>query len=223
MRLIQTFLCLLALAGFTSLAQASATAPVNGKDYLTLPSRQNTDSGKKIEIIEFFEYGCPHCYAFEPVLAAWLKKQGDNVSFKRVHVPRDANTEPRQRLYYTLEAMGLLEQNHGKVFNAMHVERMRITRDEHAFDFAERNGIDRNRFINAYRSFGVQSKVQRANSMMDSYKIDKWPMVVIDGRFETSPWQASEGNPGTTTEEQQQQLALQIMDFLVAKAKTETK
>lgn len=223
MRLIQTFLCVLALASFTPFAQATVSAPRDGQDYLTLPARQNSDSGKKIEVIEFFEYGCPHCFAFEPVLAAWLKKQGDNVQFKRVHVPRDENTEPRQRLFFTLESMGLLEQNHTKVFNAIHLERMRITRDEHAFDWAERNGIDRTRFINTYRSFGVQSKVQRANGMMDRYKVNQWPMIIVDGHYQTSPWQAAEGNPGTTTEEQQQQLALQIMDFLVAKAKAEAK
>ena len=223
MRLIRTFLCFLALAGFTSFAQASATAPQNGVEYLTLPTKQNTDSGKKIEVIEFFEYGCPHCNALEPVLADWLKKQGDKIQFKRVHVPRDANTEPRQRLYFTLESLGLLEQYHAKVFHAIHAERLRITRDEHAFDWAEKNGIERNRFVSVYRSFGVQSKVQRANRMMEAYKIDSWPMIVVDGRFLTAPYQASLGTPGTATEEQQQQLLLQVMDFLIARAKAENK
>ncbi len=223
MRLFQTFLCCLALAGFTSFAQASATAPRDGVDYLTLPARVNTDSGKKVEVIEFFEYGCPHCAALDPILAEWLKKQGDNVQFKRVHVPRDVNTEPRQRIFFTLEAMGLVDQYHAKVFNAIHVERMRITRDEHAFDWAEKAGIDRTSFINVYRSFGVQAKVQRANRMMDLYKINQWPMIVIDGRFQTSPYQASVGTPSAVTEELQQQLALQIMDYLVARVKAENK
>jgi thiol:disulfide interchange protein DsbA len=223
MRMFQTFLCALALAGFTSFAQASATAPREGFDYLTLPARLNTDGGKKVEVIEFFEYGCPHCNALEPVLAEWLKKQGDNVHFKRVHVPRDPNTEPRQRLFFTLEAMGLTAQYHTKVFHAIHVERLRITRDEHAFDWAEKAGIDRTRFINVYRSFGVQSRVQRANGMMDSYKVNQWPMIIIDGRFQTSPYQASVGNPSAVTEEVQQQMALQIMDFLVAKVKAENR
>lgn len=223
MRLIQTFLCALALAGFTSFAQASASAPREGIDYLTLPARLNTDGGKKVEVIEFFDYGCPHCNEFEPMLAAWLKKQGDNVHFKRVHVPRDINTEPRQRLFFTLEAMGLTEQYHAKVFHAIHVERARITRDEQAFDWAEKAGIDRTRFINVYRSFGVQARVQRANGMMDAYKVNLWPTIIVDGRFQTSPDQASRGTPGTTTHEQHYQLALQIMDFLVARVKAENK
>jgi thiol:disulfide interchange protein DsbA len=223
MRLFQTFLCALALAGVTSIAQASATAPQNGVEYQTLPARQNTDSGKKIEVIEFFEYGCPHCNEFEPMLVDWLKKQGDKVQFKRVHVPRDANTEPRQRLFFTLESLGLLEQYHAKVFHAIHVERMRITRDEQAFDWAEKNGIDRTRFMNVYRSFGVQSKVQRANSMMGSYRVEQWPTIIIDGRFQTSPHQASQGASGTTTHDQHYQLALQVMDFLIAQVKAETK
>jgi thiol:disulfide interchange protein DsbA len=221
MRLIQTLLCA-AVFGFVA-APAFAAAPANGAEYLTLPEAQNTDAGNKVEVTEFFAYYCPHCNSFEPLLAAWVRKQGANIVFKRVHVARDANVAPQQRLFYTLEALGLVAQYHGKVFDAMHVERLRLNSDEAVFDWAEKAGIDRARLIETYRSFGVQAKLRRAGAMMTAYRIDQWPMVAIDGRFMTSPSQAGEAAKTAQTEEQQQQAALQVMDFLVAKAKAEKK
>jgi hypothetical protein len=98
--------------------------------------------------------------------------------FRRVHVSRDANVAPQQRLFFTLEAMGLLEQYHDKVFAAMHVERLRLNSDEQVFDWAAKNGIDRASFIDTYRSFGIQQRLRRADAMMDAYRVDRWPMVV---------------------------------------------
>jgi thiol:disulfide interchange protein DsbA len=104
----------------------------------------------------------------------------------------------------------------------MHVERLRLNSDEQVFDWAAKNGIDRARFIDTYRSFGIQQRLRRADAMMDAYRVDRWPVVVIDGRFLTSPSHANELIKGGTnearTEAQQQELALQVMDSLVAKA-----
>jgi thiol:disulfide interchange protein DsbA len=221
MRLIRTLLCAAAI-GFAA-ASACAADPNNGVDYLTLPEAQNTDAGNKVEVTEFFAYYCPHCNRFEPLLAAWVKKQGANIVFKRVHVSNGAGVLPQQRLFYTLEALDLVDQYHDKVFDAMHVERLRLGSDEAVFDWAERSGIDRTRFIETYRSFGVQAKLRRAGAMMAAYRIDQWPMVAIGGRYMTSPSQAGESVKTAQTEEQQQQAALQVMDFLVAKAKAEKK
>jgi thiol:disulfide interchange protein DsbA len=211
------------LAGAAAMAQAAPAEPKNGVDYLTLPQAQNTDAGKQVEVTEFFAYYCPHCNVFEPQLAAWVKKQGANIVFKRVHVPRDAMVAPQQRLYYTLEAMGLLEQYHGKVFAAMHQQRQRLGSDEAVFDWAQQAGIERARFIDAYGSFGVSARVRRANAMMEGYRIDSWPMIAVDGRFLTSPAQAGEGAAHAHSEAEQQQAALQVMDYLVARAKAEKK
>lgn len=207
-------------AGFTSLS-ASAADPQAGSQYLVLPSVQPTDSGVKVEVIEFFAYYCPHCYAFEPALEAWVKKQGDNIVFKRVHVQGGASVLPQQRLFYTLDAMGLLNQYHQKVFDAMHQQHLRLSSDEQVFDWVAQNGIDRAKFIDTYRSFGIQAKLRRAAGMMDTYYIDRWPLVVIDGRFATSPSHAGASAPAGSTEAQQQQTALQVMDFLVTKAKAD--
>jgi thiol:disulfide interchange protein DsbA len=224
MQLLRRLLCAAALAGLVPFAAASPAAPQAGVEYLVLPTPQNTDAGKKVEVTEFFAYYCPHCNAFEPLLAAWVKKQGENIVYKRVHVARDANVAPQQRLFYTLEAMGLVDQYHDKVFAAMHAGRLRLNTDELVFDWAGKAGIDRARFVDTYRSFGVQARLRRAEAMMGGYRIDQWPMIAIDGRFLTSPSQANEGVPEPRgTEAEQQQAALQVMDYLVAKAKADKK
>jgi thiol:disulfide interchange protein DsbA len=196
---------------------AAAAAPQEGRQYLTLASPQPTDTGKKVEVIEFFAYYCPHCYAFEPQLAAWVKQQGDNIVYKRVHVTGPAGVQAQQRLFFTLDAMGLLGQYHQKVFDAMHVQRLRLGSEEAVLDWVAQNGIDRARFLETWRSFGIQARVRRAGAMMDAYNVDRWPLLVIDGRWATSPSHVNEG----ATEAQQQQATLQVMDWLVDKAKAD--
>jgi thiol:disulfide interchange protein DsbA len=228
MRFISTLLCAAAIGFGWSATAGSATAaaaadPANGVQYLTLPDVQNTGAGNKVEVTEFFAYYCPHCDRFEPLLAAWVKKQGDNIVFRRVHVASGPGVLPQQKLFYTLEALGLLDQYHVKAFEAMHVQRLRLASDKEVFDWAATAGIDRAKFIDAYNSFGVQAKVRRAERMMAEYRIDSWPTVAIGGRYLTSPTQAGEGSQTPQTETQLQQSALGVMDFLVAKAKAEKK
>lgn len=220
MRLIKNLLCAAAI-GFAALA--SAAEPKNGAEYKTLPVAQNTDSGNKVEVIEFFAYYCPHCYRFEAPLAEWVKKQGANIAFKRVHVTAGPGVLPQQRLFFTLDALGLVDQYHDKVFEAMHVERNRLGSEQAVFEWAAKTGIDQAKFGEAWRSFGVPAKLRRADAMMGAYKVEFWPMVAIDGRFLTSPSQAGEASATALTEAQQQQSALATMDFLVAKAKAEKK
>jgi thiol:disulfide interchange protein DsbA len=221
MRLLRHLLATFALLGFVSAAGASPAAPSAGVEYLVLPAAQKTDAAKKIEVTEFFAYYCPHCNAFEPLLAAWVKKQGDNIVFKRVHVYRDAGVLPQQRLFYTLEAMGLAEQYNDKVFAAMHTERLPLGSDEQVFDWAAKAGIDRARFIDTYRSYGVQARMYQANAQMAAYGINQWPMIAVDGRFLTSPYHAHLGSKAEVDETTQQREALQVMDYLVAKAKAD--
>ena len=222
MQTLQTVLCAAAIC-LSAAAPAFAAEPKNGTDYLTLPEAQNTGAGGQIEVTEFFAYACPHCNRFEPLIAAWARQQGANIVFKRVHVSGSAGAQAQQRLFYTLEALGLVEQYHAKVFAAMHVEHLRLASDDAVFNWAAKAGIDRARFVEAYRSFGVQAKLRRAATMMAAYRIDSWPMVAIDGRFMTSPSQSGEAAQAPLSEAQMQQSALQVMDFLVLKAKAEKK
>jgi len=212
-----------ALCGAAAFAAASPADPKNGVEYETLATPQPTESGKKIEVTEFFAYYCPHCNVLEPQLAAWVKKQGDNIVFKRVHVSRDESVAPQQRLFFTLQAMGLLDQLHTKVFHAMHVEHNRLNTDEAVFDFVAKQGVDRQKFIDTYRSFGMPARMRRADAMMQSYNVTFWPMIAIDGRYITSPSQADQGSKSARNEEQLNAQALTVMDVLVAKAKAEKK
>ncbi|NHZ60882.1 thiol:disulfide interchange protein DsbA/DsbL [Massilia genomosp. 1] len=212
----------LALCGAGASATASPEQPSSGVEYATLAATQNTDAGQKIEVTEFFAYYCPHCASFEPVLAEWVKKNSDKIVFKRVHLGHTPAVVPQQRLYYTLESMGIAPQYHAKVFTAMHEQHQRFGNDEQVFDWAAGAGIDRAAFTNAYRSFGIQAKLGRANGMVAAYKVQDWPKIAIAGRYLTSPTQA--GSAVTeASEAQQQQMALQVMDHLVAKAAAEKK
>jgi thiol:disulfide interchange protein DsbA len=215
----------LALCGAAPMASCAEADPTNGLGYLFLPDQQNTDSVKKVEVIEFFAYYCPHCYVLEPSLKAWAKKHGENIVFKRVHVSRDANVAPQQRLFFTLEALGLTEQYHDKVFHAMHVERQRLNSDELVFEFVTKQGIDRKKFIDAYGSFGVAAKMRRANEMMNTYKVDAWPMIAMGGRFITSPSLANVGGAKDEAELHAQTLAImdRLLSYLVLPSKAEKK
>jgi thiol:disulfide interchange protein DsbA len=212
-----------ALAITSAGAAASPAAPKEGAEYKALPTPQPTDSGKKVEVIEFFAYWCPHCHTFDPTLSAWVKKQGDNIVFKRVHVPYNERLAPQQKLYYTLESLGLAEQFQPKVLAAVHGGGQNFTRDEEVFDWVASNGIDKQKFIDTYRSFGVAGKVRRSAALMENYKVEYWPLIIVDGRWQASPSLTGEANKELNTEAAQQQATTQVLDFLVAKAKAEKK
>jgi thiol:disulfide interchange protein DsbA len=204
-------------------AAASPSAPKEGAEYKALPTPQPTDSGKKVEVIEFFAYWCPHCHTFDPTLSAWVKKQGDNIVFKRVHVPYNDRLAPQQKLYYTLDSLGLADQLQPKVLAAVHGGGQNFTRDEEVFEWVAKNGVDKQKFIDTYRSFGVAGKVRRSAALMESYKVEYWPLIIVDGRWQASPSLTGEANKDLNTEAAQQQATTQVLDFLVAKAKAEKK
>ena len=224
MRLFRHVLAALSLSLLAVSAGASPANPQSGVDFRTLEQPQSTDSGKKIEVTEFFAYYCPHCYAFEPTLEAWVKKQGDNIVFKRVHVPYNDSVLPQQKLFFTLEAMGLLtDKLHKEIFDEMHVRHNRLDRDTAVFDFVGKQGIDVAKFTDTYRSLGVAARLRKGNAMFSDYKVDSWPMLAVDGRFLTSPTMSDEGNKSATTEAQLDAGVTQVLDILVAKAKAEKK
>ena len=177
----------LALGGLVS-APASAQAGFQeGRHYVRLqqPVPVSAPAGK-IEVLEFFWYGCPHCNAFEPTLEAWVKKLPADVAFRRVHVAFRPSFEPLQRLYAPLENMNLVEALHRKVFYAVHQQGARLDKPEAVIDFVVANGVDRTKFTEMYNSFGVQSKVRQGKQLSEAYKIDGVPALGIQGRFYTS-------------------------------------
>jgi thiol:disulfide interchange protein DsbA len=209
---------LVAASLVVSTAFASPADPKSGVEYLTLAQPQPTQTvGKKVEVIEFFMYHCPACNALEPSIAQWVKKQGDNINFKRVHMPARGPNDPEAHLYLTLEAMGKLEEVHPKVFKAMHVDRVRLDSDEAMINWAAKNGLDRAKFTEVWNSFGVTTKLRRIPQVLSNYKVDSVPTVVVDGKYMTSPAVAGKAS-GATTMAQAQQATLQVLDALVAKA-----
>ena len=215
MRTLRFALAAVALVAGT--AFASPTDPKNGVDYTTLSVPQPVPAGKKVEVIEFFMYHCPACNAIEPMINQWVQKQGDNIVLKRVHLPYSGPTDPEAHLYLTLEAMGLLDEMHHKVFRAMHVERKRLTNDKAIIDWVSQNGVDRAKFLEAWNSFGVMSKLRRLNTVVDNYKVNSTPTIVIDGKYVVSPAMVAKAN-GIKDTAQLFQATGQVMDALVAKA-----
>lgn len=218
MRLIQRLLAVASFSLFALTAAASPTEPVEGVDYIKLKQAQATDSGKKIEVLEFFWYNCPHCFAFEPQLAEWVKKRGDTIVFKRVPVGFRESFVPQQKMYYALEAMGKLDPVHRAVFDAVHVAHIQLDKEDKIFDFVEKQGVDRKKFVDTFNSFGVQSKVSRVRQLQETYQIDSVPTIVIDGRFVTAPSMVGSGIRGQS-EQALHAATLQVMDALIAKKK----
>jgi thiol:disulfide interchange protein DsbA len=209
---------LLAASLAASTAFASPTDPKSGVEYVTLAQPQPVQAvGKKVEVIEFFMYHCPHCNALEPSFEQWVKKQGDNIVLKRVHLPFTGPNDPEAHLYLTLEALGKVDQMHAKVFKAVHQDRIRLNQDEAIIDWVSKNGIDRATFVNAWNSFGVLAKLRQLPKIVDAYKVDGVPTVVIDGKYQTSPATVYSAVK-TSSEPQLFQATLQVMDALVAKA-----
>ena len=209
---------LLATVLAASTAFASPTDPKSGVEYVTLAQPQPVQAtGKKVEVIEFFMYHCPHCNALEPQLEQWVKKQGDNIVFKRVHLPSSGPNDPEAHLRLTLEALGKAEEFQPKVFKAWHVDRLRLNTDAAIIDWVSKNGIDRNKFLEAWNSFGVTTKLRRLPQITTDYKVDSVPTIVIDGKYQTSPALVY-NSVKTQNEPALFGATLQVMDALVAKA-----
>jgi protein dithiol oxidoreductase (disulfide-forming) len=166
--------------------RAQAGAPVEGRDFVRLNTPVAVAAGGKIDVIEFFSYGCPHCHTFEPMLEQWVKRLPADVAFRRVPATFNAPFEGYAKLFYALEATGLLESLHRRVFAAIHVQRQRLDKEAELAAFVAANGGDGAKFVEAYKSFGVATKVRQAKQAFDAYKIDGVPTLGIHGRWFTS-------------------------------------
>lgn len=173
------------LGGFSGLALAQG-APVEGTHYVKLNQALAVPPGK-IEVIEFFWYGCPHCNAFEPALDAWAKKLPPDVAFRRVPVAfRDEPFVSHQKIFYALDAMGLIPTLHRKVFYAIHGERQKLDKPADIQAFMQKNGVDGAKFMETFNSFSVQTKARQAAKLAADYKIDGVPAIGVQGRYFTS-------------------------------------
>ena len=172
----------------TGLAQAQG-APKEGTQYVKLSTPAPVllpTPDKKMEVVEFFWYGCPHCYAFEPTLEAWVKKLPADVAFRQVPVGFMAPHQLHQKLFYALEETGQLGAMHRKIFNAIHQQNRRLSTEAEIVAFATEGGVDGAKLAASMKSFGVATKANRAKQLADAYKIDGVPALGINGRFYTS-------------------------------------
>ncbi len=191
-------------AGFVleSSALAQGKAPEAGTDYHVLEKRAPVEApAGKIEVIEFFWYNCPHCAQFEPSFDAWLKHAPKDLAVRRVPIAFNDSFAPQQRLYYALEAMGLVDQLHTKIFAAIHGEKRDLSKGDAIADWVAKQGVDKAKFLEQYNSFSTNTKVTRATQLQNAYRIEGVPALGVAGRFWT------EGGAGK---------GLQVVEFLAA-------
>lgn len=200
-------LWLVALSLACSVAQAEVVA---GRDYSMINPAQPVLSGKKIEVIEFFWYGCPHCNDLHPHLKAWLKKLPKDVEFRYLPAVFRDSWAPGAKLHYALEAIGELPRLHEQVYEATHLDNLDFSNDQVLFDWMAKRGVDRAKFADAYNSFAMQAKVAKSIQMSRDYQLKGVPALVVDGKYLTSGSFA--GSP---------QAMFQVVDELIAKARQE--
>ncbi len=191
-------------------AQAQMAKPQAGKDYQVVDPRAPVEAAAgKIEVVEFFWYSCPHCNAIEPTMPGWIRSLPKDVVFRRVPVAFNDSFAPQQRLYFVLEAMGLVEKLHAKVFTAIHVEKQNLAKGEAIFDWVAKQGVDRAKFEVQYNSFSIATKSTRATQLQNAYKVEGVPALGVAGRFYT------DGSMAGTMER-----ALQVAESLISVART---
>jgi thiol:disulfide interchange protein DsbA len=193
----------LAAMALTSVVAFGATP---GKEYVAINPPQVTSTPGKVEVIEFFSYACPHCNHFAPALDSWKKKAPSNVVVKLVPVTFGrGDWVTLAKLYYALDALGKSDSLHEKIFDAIHERHAHLSSPEACADWVVKQGVDRDKFLDAFNSFGVQSKISASTSRAQTYAIDGVPSIIIDGRYKTSPAMAG-GN----------EAAIKLMDELIA-------
>ena len=207
-------------ASLVSAAAASALAasgrafaqagPVEGKDFTRIetPQPPGVPPGQ-VEVLEFFSYACPHCSAFEPAIEAWEKQLPADVVLRRVPVAFLMNADNFMRTYYALETIGAVQAMQVKIFRAIHIERKHLEKGEDIAAFVGANGGDATKFLAAFKSFSVNTSVARAKKLMADYKVESVPMLIVHGRWMTSPSQAGS-----------QERALAVVDQLVQRVRS---
>lgn len=191
-------------------AASLAQAPIPDKEY-KLISPTVPMKGGKIEVIEFFSYACPHCAEFEHPLRTWLKTKPADVEFKTVPLIFRDSWAPLARLHYTLEAMGLSEKLHGKVFSAIHAENKHLDDAEAITKWVESQGVDAKKFADVFNSFGMASKLENSKKIGREYGVPFTPALGINGKYLTgvSMTKGPDGAPST-------QRFFQVVDALIA-------
>lgn len=192
-----------------------------GLHYELLSTPQPTESGKKLEVVEFFWYACPHCYNLQAPLRAWLKRKPADLEFRRIPAVLQDSWLQLARTYYAIDALGLEDKLHHELFSAIHQQRILdpkvLVRDpKPLFDWAASKGVDRQKFIDTYNSFAVTNRTQRAVDLTRNYEVPHTPVLVVDGRYLTSPSMKGNSNADGSLNYDK---VFQNLDALIAQAR----
>jgi len=185
---------------------ACAEGYTQGQDYVELSNPQPTSSGDKIEVVELFWYGCPHCYHLDPFLEDWAANKPDDVEF--VHMPAIVSKrwELLAKAYYTADLLGVVDKIHPALFEAIHEDKRKINDETALRDFFVEQGVSAEDFKNTFNSFAVNVKVNNAKQMSRRYAITGVPTIIVNGKYSTSPGMAR-GNEGV----------IKVMNYLIEK------
>lgn len=203
LRMIIRSLPTLLLGGLLSL---QAWALDEGIDYTVLSTPQPTETGDKIEVLEVFMYSCPHCFHLEPTLDKWQETKPANVEFRRMPAVFGPRPDLQARAFYAAELLGVEDKFTLAMFDTLHVKKQKVTDENAVVAVAEGAGIDGAEFRKALDSFFVNMKVNRARDATKNYGIDGVPAVVVNGKYRTSPAQAT-GREGM----------VKVIDHLIAR------
>ncbi len=158
-------------------------APEAGKGYTLINPSQPVTTGTKIEVLEFFFYGCGHCFKLHPLLSAWENKMPKDVELVYVPTIFSNTMEPMARTFYALELIGQRNKLHDALFNAWNVDNIDLSDEARITEFVSKRGVDRKKFGDAYNAFAIQSKVTRSRQMAQSYDIRGVPTLIVDGKY----------------------------------------
>jgi len=191
----------------------SALAIDEGFEYNLVKPAMTTSNPAKVEVVEMFWYGCPHCNDFEPTLNKWLETKPDNVNFVRIPAIFRESWIPHARAYYTAEALGVVDKIHSAFFKAVHKDRQRLATQKEIAAFFVIHGVKQEAFDQAWNSFVVQSRVKRAITLTRRSGIKGVPAMLVNGKYRTSATEASINNPGGASNDDM----INVVNFLVKK------
>lgn len=208
MKYLAGLLLTLSLAATASAAATSSPAPfTEGKNYQRVVPAQPTSAGPgQVEVIEFFWYGCPHCFAFEPYLENWLAHKPDNVVFRRIPATANPAWAPQAHAFYTAQVLGIVDKVHKPIFDEIQVKRHFLNSEQDFEQFFEKYGVGKQDFENAWNSFAVNTKLKQSKVLEERYRVLGVPTVIVAGKYSTGPQDVKNW----------QQL-LQVVDYLVDK------
>lgn len=193
------------LIGMT--ATATAAEPIEaGKQYVELSSPVPVSKPGKIEVVELFWYGCPHCYHFEPTINPWIKKLPDDVHFVRIPAMFGGVWDAHGQLFVTLESMGVEDKVHAAIFDAIQKQGKKLAKPDEMAEFLATQGIDKDEFLKTYNSFAVKGQVEKDKKLAMAYQISGVPTMIVNGKYRFDI--GSAGGPDQ---------ALQVADQLIAK------